>query len=305
VKHPGILGLEVHDEKYTTTLEDKDKLLRVFPSSRPAGRKETIALKNVMEDMLQKAGVDNTDGDPEGPTQMHRLCELVKQEQAIYNLVFHELIRQISVQCSERGQLLSLLRQKYAGLLDRIPRQVKSLHDEVLAQRALDRRVTAELNRFQAAITRLTDELHDVQQHDIEVTEQACEARQKLEDALVESEKNASLVSEYHDLYEMQRHRLEVQVTQLINEKELWHKAAHRLAAKVAHQRNLKTSQRLHLNEKAWSKLAAHFAVVLSDRDTQQLSELQNYIQTCHDMLLAVRKALVKQDENMKSQVSQ
>jgi hypothetical protein len=78
-------------------------------------------------------------------------------------------------------------------------------------------------------------------------------------------------VSEYHDLYEMQRHRLEVQVTQLINEKELWHKAAHRLAAKVAHQRNLKTSQRLHLNEKAWSKLAAHFAVVLSDRDTQQV----------------------------------
>ena len=94
----------------------------------------------------------------------------------------------------------------------------------------------------------------------------------QLEDALVESEKNASIVAEYHDLYEMQRHRLELQVTQLVNEKELWHKAAHSLAAKVAHQRNLKTSQRLHLSEKAWCKLAAHFAVVLSDRDTQQVT---------------------------------
>lgn len=45
--------------------------------------------------MLEKAGVDNAATDSKCPTQMHRLCELVKQEQTVYNLVFHELIRQV------------------------------------------------------------------------------------------------------------------------------------------------------------------------------------------------------------------
>lgn len=41
---------------------------------------------------------------------MEQLLELVQVEQNIYNIVFHELIRQASVSCSERGQLLAKLR---------------------------------------------------------------------------------------------------------------------------------------------------------------------------------------------------
>lgn len=42
--------------------------------------------------------------------QMEGLLELVQVEQNIYNIVFHELIRQVSVGCAERGQLLAKLR---------------------------------------------------------------------------------------------------------------------------------------------------------------------------------------------------
>lgn len=41
---------------------------------------------------------------------MEGLLELVRTEQNIYNVVFHELIRQVSVGCAERGQLLAKLR---------------------------------------------------------------------------------------------------------------------------------------------------------------------------------------------------
>lgn len=41
---------------------------------------------------------------------MQGLLELVQAEQKIYNVVFHELIRQVSVECAERGQLLAKLR---------------------------------------------------------------------------------------------------------------------------------------------------------------------------------------------------
>ena len=57
--------------------------------------------------------------------QMHNLLELIQKEQTIYNICFHELIRQVSVQCVERGELLANIRKRYSNLLDRIPRQVK------------------------------------------------------------------------------------------------------------------------------------------------------------------------------------
>jgi hypothetical protein len=48
-----------------------------------------------------------------------------------------------------------------------------SLHQEVLAQRALDRRLTEELIRFKANVSALTSELDAVKTHDHEVTKQA------------------------------------------------------------------------------------------------------------------------------------
>jgi len=113
-----------------------------------------------MDAMLEKAGIGKMASDEElgGPTSMHNLLQLVQKEQDIYNIIFHELIRQVcivihlykiydgclfyavlsscvyayifitcqvSVHCIERGQLLSELRTRYSNLLNRIPRQVK------------------------------------------------------------------------------------------------------------------------------------------------------------------------------------
>jgi len=80
-----------------------------------------------MDQMLKRAGVPHelADSDLQGPTEMHNLLELVRLEQDIYNVCFHELIRQVSVHCVERGELLADLRRRYSNLLDRVPRQVK------------------------------------------------------------------------------------------------------------------------------------------------------------------------------------
>lgn len=83
-----------------------------------------------------------------------------------------------------------------------------------------------------------------------------------------------SLLAEYHALYELQRKRLEDQVASLTTEKELWQQASYDLAHRVAMECNLQTVHRLQLGEKAWCKLMGHFAVVLSDKDTQQVSVL-------------------------------
>ena len=55
----------------------------------------------------------------------------------------------------------------------------------------------------------------------------------QLKNALAESQKSTGLLSEYHDLYELQRKRLEQMVLTLQDEKELWSTAAYSLALKV------------------------------------------------------------------------
>lgn len=53
----------------------------------------------------------------------------------------------------------------------------------------------------------------------------------------------------------------------------LWQDTAHSLAHTVAERLSLQSIQRLQLTEKAWSKMAAHFAILLSDQDTKQVGE--------------------------------
>lgn len=86
-----------------------------------------MRLKETLDEMLDKAGLNDTDKEEIGPTQMHNLIEIMKKEQDIYNIIFHELIRQTTLECSERGELLQEIRRRYAEILSRVPKQVKKL----------------------------------------------------------------------------------------------------------------------------------------------------------------------------------
>ncbi|XP_053380213.1 axonemal dynein light chain domain-containing protein 1-like [Mercenaria mercenaria] len=303
VKNKGVLGIEYNEDKYSNQVEDHEKHLVIFPSMKPASRYEVVQLKSTMEEMLDKAGINDADTEIKGPTQMHNLLELIKKEQNIYNIVFHELIRQASIECVERGELLADLRGKYSNLLNKVPQQIKSLHEEVMAQRALDRRLTEELMRFKSTISVLTSELSEVKEHDKKVTQEAHQAQEDLKTALTEAQKNASLLAEYHELYELQRRRLESQVFMLTEEREIWSTASYCLAMKVTEEAGLTTAKRLHVNEKAWAKLAHHFTILLSDKDTDLLTKIQTFVERWRDMVEEFSIALKHREEEMRQQL--
>ncbi|XP_062611821.1 axonemal dynein light chain domain-containing protein 1-like isoform X3 [Saccostrea cucullata] len=304
IKNKGVMGIEFHEDKYSNQVEDHEKHLIVFPSMKPSSRFEVVQLKNTMDRMLDKAGVYDTDSEIKGPTQMHNLLELIKKEQNIYNTVFHEVIRQVSIECVDRGELLANLRQKYSDLLNKVPQQIKSLHEEVMAQRALDRRLTEELMRFKGTIGILTSELSAVKEHDKKVTKEAQQAQEDLKTALSEAQKNASLLAEYHDLYELQRKRLETSVNLLTEERELWSNAAYSLALKVTEEANLTTAKKLHVSEKSWAKLATHFTILLSDKDTELLTNLQTHVEKWRDLVEEFNIILKSREEEMKVNIS-
>jgi hypothetical protein len=266
---------------------------------RPSGRQEVIDLKNTLTQMLGQGGITEyvLETDMSGPSQMHKLISLVKKEQEIYNICFHELIRQVTVQCAERGALLSDIRQCYAHLLNSIPLQVKSLHDEIVAQRTLDKKLITELSRFHGLLTKLTYELSGLKDHNELAGEEIEETKEKLLLALSESEKNANLLVEYSHLYELQRKRLEDHIATTSQERELWECTCYKLAVTVADQHKLNSVEQLQLTGRSWEKLATHFTITLSDVDTKQLCIIQSEIhQWKNDLAQFVR--LLNETEN-------
>ncbi|XP_021260318.1 axonemal dynein light chain domain-containing protein 1 isoform X2 [Numida meleagris] len=265
VRNQGVLPLKYFDDKYTTLLEDSKKKLRLFPSLKPSGRLEVMQLTEAMDSMLEKAGVDELIGIT-GPSQLHNMLELLKAEQNIYNIVFHELIRQVSVDCMERGQLLSKLRQRYVDLLERVPQQMKTLYKKMMAQRLVDRHITEELLYFKECVAQLASELCEVREHDCKVTKEAEKAQEELAAAMQEAEANANLLEQYRELYELQRRRLEDQVLMVAQERDIWSSAACDLALKIIERNQLTLVRRLHVSGKALTKVLKHFIVLLASK---------------------------------------
>ncbi|NWH49481.1 AXDN1 protein, partial [Fregata magnificens] len=297
VKNRGVLPLKYFDDKYTTLLEDREKKLRLFPSIKPSGRLEVIQLMEVMDSMLEKAGVDKLIR-VTGPSQLHNLLELMKAEQNIYNIVFHELIRQVSVDCMERGQLLSKLRQRYVGLLERIPEQMKTLYKKMMAQQLVNRHITEELLYFKESVGQLVSELYEVREHDHKVTKEAEKAQEELATAMQEDTANANLLEEYRELYELQRRRLEEQVLLLAQERGVWSSAAYDLALKIVDRNQLTLVHRLHVSGKTLTNILKHFIVLLASKDTGDLADLQEETEQFRERLGRIGAEIERSEES-------
>ncbi|KAG2464534.1 AXDN1 protein, partial [Polypterus senegalus] len=234
VENKGVLGLKYYEEK-------------------PSGRLEAIQLMKTMDAMLSKAGVDESLTEVKGPTEMHNLLDLIKTEQNIYNIIFHELIRQVSVECAERGELLAKLRS--------VPLVCFS-------------------------------ELTQVRQHDLRVSREVEQAHEEMAVALKEAKRNADLVAEYHELYELQRRRLEAQVSRLTEERDLWSRVTYSLALKVIDKNKLHLARKLNLSDISWTRISSHFAVLLASSDTEDLNKVIQLVDKWKDLIYQCNREL-------------
>ncbi|XP_047230046.1 axonemal dynein light chain domain-containing protein 1 isoform X4 [Girardinichthys multiradiatus] len=304
VKNKGIRRLELYEDAFTVQLKDQEHRLRVLPSLRPSGRLEVIQLMRIMDDMLEKAGVDEQSEELTELCQLEGLLELVKTEQDIYNIVFHELIRQVTVGCAERGQLLAKLRQRYQSLLDRIPRRLMALHTEVVAQRALDRRLIEEIYRIKASIQQLNMELSKIKDHDAFVSQEVEQAKQQLTEDLRETHSSSDVVQGYHHLYELHRARLEDQLMQVTEDRDCWSQFTFSLALKVIKAKKLQLVSELQVNEEGWFKTAKHCLLYISIKDTQDLHNIVELTNYWKEQLIALMSQMKKTEHAQFAQVT-
>ncbi|XP_060934182.1 axonemal dynein light chain domain-containing protein 1 [Limanda limanda] len=296
VRNKGLRGLELYEDAFTVQLQDDEHKLRVFPSLRPSGRLEVVQLMRMMDDMLEKAGVDQQSEQLTQLSQMEGLLELVQVEQNIYNIVFHEVIRQVSVGCAERGQLLAKLRQRYQSLLERMPRCLKALHTEAVAQRALDRRLTEEIHHIKTSIQQLSTELFKIRDRDASVSQQVELTHRQLAEELDQTHTNSGVVQGYHELYELQRGRLEAQMLQMTEERDSWSQLTFCFALKVISVKKLELVRRLHVHEQSWFKTAEHCILYLTSKDTEDMNIIMELSDNWKEQLMAFVSQMKKSD---------
>merc|ERR1712142_1371071 len=76
----------------------------------------------------------------------------------------------------------------------------------------------------------------------------------------------------------------------LIFERDIWNSTAYSLAIKLIEENDLTIVRRLYVSERAWSKMANHFTVFLTERDSSDLKDLQEHVETWRDLAIQFNK---------------
>jgi len=90
-----------------------------FPSNRPKDRREVLQLAQTFETMMQEIAA-------EGDSSVSQ----IDREQRVYDIVLNELIRQVYVECSDRGILLEKVSTRYKELFSRVPELLLAMKNE-------------------------------------------------------------------------------------------------------------------------------------------------------------------------------
>ncbi|KAJ3086136.1 Axonemal dynein light chain domain-containing protein 1, partial [Quaeritorhiza haematococci] len=261
--------------------------------TKPTTRKEVALLKQTMLSLLNQLGADL---DNPYPSEMHAFLHLIQEEQKIYDTVFSEIIRQVTVNMIERGEVLAEIRRRYANMFIKIPRHVRSLHTELMAQRKLNRRLSEELVRARETVAELARELDVIRVHDQEASKQAQDAQNKLVSILTQPDDTDEIMEEYHKLYRMQRDRLEEAVRLIESEKRIWIDAATGLAMRIGQDHGMSDLVRLQKYEQARLRSGNHMIVIIGNVNDAELHGIERRVEDWRDKMVKLSQSVVEED---------
>ena len=250
-------------------------------------------LKTAAIKLLQEIGADTNTS---YPSEMHSFLALIEEEQKVYDSVFEEIIRQVTINMTERGDLLSEIRKRYSAMFLKIPRHVKHLHTELVAQRKLNKRLSEELVRAKEAVRILLNELNFVKKHDADITQKAQEAHEKLVAVLTQSDNTDEILEEYHKLYRMQRDRLEEALRVSEQEKRIWIDASISLAFRIGKEQDVKEIIDIQKQENNRVAQLNRMIVLINDTNNADIDNIEKKIEIWRSRLINLSQSVVEED---------
>lgn len=258
-----------------------------------ASRREVTMLKTAAIKLLQEIGAD---ADDQYPSEMHAFLAIIEEEQKIYDSVLEEIIRQVTINMSERGDLLAEIRKRYSAMFLKIPRHVKHLHTELVAQRKLNKRLSEELVRAKEAVRLLLAELDHVKKHDVDITQKAQEAHEKLVAVLTQSDNTDEILEEYHKLYRLQRDRLEEALRTSEQEKRIWIDASISLAFRIGKEQNVLEIIDIQKHENNRLNTLNNVIVLINETNNADIDNVEKKIDVWRNRLITLSQSVVEED---------
>lgn len=204
----------------------------------PVTRKQVQQTKSQLETVLKATGIE---GRHTLPRDMEVLLQVVKEEQKVYDAFFGEIVRQVFINMSERGEILQDIRKRYAALFSKIPKHLQAIYEENIAQRRTNARLANELNQTKETLESLDRELTIIRRSDQGMSNDA----NALAAVLTKVANDEQSIAEYHKMYRLQRSRLETQKNQIDAEKRSWMDAATVLSLRIAESNEVKELPKL------------------------------------------------------------
>lgn len=140
----------VAKEEWSFNGQSREFVRTEFPSMAPSGRREVFLLERWLHDTLE--------------SEIQRdmsAREVIETAQTVYSATFHELVRQVSVHCAERGALLVRVWRIYLALFDRLMAIANDDAEAIQAQR--DEAVGKLESSLKAALDRQSELLSEHQ----------------------------------------------------------------------------------------------------------------------------------------------
>ncbi|KAH6571188.1 hypothetical protein BASA60_007309 [Batrachochytrium salamandrivorans] len=273
----------------------EDNVQQAHRNNCQATRKEVAKLKAAMMTLLDEIGSTE---DQNYPTEMHAFLGIIQEEQKIYDSVFQEIIRQVKINMIERGEVVAEIRRRYANMFLKIPRHIRNIHTELIAQRKLNRRLSEELIRSKETVADLLCELDSVRKHDADVTQQAQEAQEKLVSVLIQSDTTDEILNEYHKLYRMQRDRLEDALQLSEQEKHIWVDAATSLAIRIGQEHGIGDLVLLQKHEHGRLCSTNHIITLISEKNDTELNAVEKSIEEWRSRLIRLSRSVIEEDHS-------
>ena len=205
-------GSEDGPSVYTTAL---------LPALRTSERDELKQLGEALEFFVAKLDtqrmahlrLDDRDA-------VEKLMDLLKEEQGVYDLFFDEIIRQVTIQCRERGELLGKIREYYANLLLRVPLHLYSIQSELSSQQKLNATLQESHRTMREQLFAIKVELGAYTHRFKEAAHEVEMYKDMLSRAEHEKDRARAMFTQFKEEWDHQRRELEEQLALLREERE-------------------------------------------------------------------------------------
>ncbi|KAI9143506.1 hypothetical protein BKA69DRAFT_1165271 [Paraphysoderma sedebokerense] len=266
--------------------------------ARGTTRKEVISLKHNMTTAIEKLGSISEESNSNFSQEIHLLTNIIEDEQQIYESVFREIIRQVSINMVERGQVLEEIRNRYSAMFSRIPKLIKSMNTEVVALRRMNKRLGSELIRARDGMVYLSGQIEQFRNQDMEKLadgkhiqgDDTNSGSTLLQDHVEE------IMKEYRQLYKMQRSRLEKSIQHLEREKQVWVSAATKLAIRVGQEYGISDVAVLNKLESCRVRAVNHLIQLISTSFRDDLNLLTNCIAEWKNRMVELARQIETED---------